>query len=133
MDGTARIALIIESDFEALAQMKRVLAGMEIQGVGAPDMESVLAVAGELVRNGTPPAVIVSRVTLPDGNGIQALDQLAELFPHARQVLVSHFAKNLLFTLPGFGDRQAEFLQAEFTDEQFRKVIERSMARTRSA
>lgn len=96
-------------------------------------MESVLGVAGELVRNGTPPALIVSRVTLPDGNGMQALDQMAELFPHARQVLVSHFPKNLLFAVPGFGDRQAEFLQAEFTDDQFRKVIERSLARTRTA
>lgn len=133
MDGSSRLVLIIESDSQALAQMKRVLAAMEIAEVEATDMESVLRVAGELVRNGTPPGVVVSRVTLPDGNGMQALDQLSELFPHARQVLVSHFPKNLLFTLPGFADRQAEFLQAEFTDDQFRKVIERSWARTRSA
>lgn len=113
--------------------MQRVLAAMEIEGVEAADLETVLHVAGELVRKGTPPDVIVSRVTLPDGNGMQALDQLAELFPSARHVLVSHFPKQLLFTLPGFADRRAEFLQAEFTDDQFRKVIERSVAKSRSA
>lgn len=113
--------------------MKRVLAGMNIEGVEAVDLENLLRVAGELVRKGTPPDVIVSRVTLPDGNGMQALDQMAELFPHARHVLVSHFPKQLLFAVPGFADRRAEFLQAEFADDQFRKVIERSLARTRSA
>ncbi len=125
----APVVLIVESDPQACEQMKRVLATMDTSVVEAGDLSTVSSVAAHLVRNGTPPDVIVSRVTLPDGSGIQALDEMADLFPRAHQVLVSHFPKSLLLSLPGFADRRAEFLQAAFSDDQFRKVVERCIGR----
>lgn len=132
MDQPRRV-LILETDPAALTQMRRVLETLDTSILEAGDLASASEVAGQLVREGTPPDVIVSRATLPDGSGLKAFDELSEFFPEARQVLVSHYPKRLLFTLPGFADRRAEFLQAAFTDEDFRKVMERSLARARTA
>jgi DNA-binding NtrC family response regulator len=128
-----RRVLIVESDAQACEQMKRVFAAMNVTVAEARDLETASDAAAELARNAAPPDLIVARVTLPDGSGVQVLNQIGEMFPDARQVMVSHFPKRLLISIPGFADRMAEFLQAEFTDDQFRKVVERSFARTRTA
>ncbi len=128
-----RLVLIVESDAQASAQMKTILAGMDAEVVEAADLANLSRVAAALASGGQAPELIVVRVTLPDGSGVQALNEMAELFPAARQVLVSHFSKRLLFTMPGFAECRAEFLQAEFTDEQFRKVADRALAIRRSA
>lgn len=124
----SRVAVIVESDVSARQQMSAVLGEMEVAVVHAADLREAAEVAAQLVRSGNPPDAIVARVTLPDGSGVQALDRLAELFPLAHQVLVSHYPKRLLFSLPGFASRRAEFLQAKFTDDQFRKVMQRALA-----
>lgn len=128
-----RLVLLVESDTQACRQMRGILDAMGVDCVEAADVESAVIVGQELIGHGRVPDAIVSRVTLPDGSGVQALTQLSEFFPQARQVLVSHFPRRLLSTIPGFADRQAEFIQAAFTDDQFRRVMERTLAKRRTA
>jgi DNA-binding NtrC family response regulator len=122
-----RLVLIVESDQAALAQMKSVLAGMGAGVVDASGLDEACAIAGELASAGKPPELIVARVTLPDGSGVQVLEEMAELFPHAHRVVISHFPVRLLYSLPGFASLRAEFLQAAFTDDQFRKVVRHAL------
>ena len=44
-------------------------------------------------------------------------------------MLISHHPRSLLSSVPGFLDHAANFLQAEFTDDQFRAAVERALAR----
>jgi CheY-like chemotaxis protein len=128
--GNERFVLIVESDAAARAQMNTVLAGMGAAVVEAGGLDTACAVAEGLSQAGTLPVLIVVRVTLPDGNGVEVLDRLNALFPHANYLLVSHFPKRLLFSLPGFASLRAEFLQAAFSDDEFRRVAERSLGRS---
>jgi CheY-like chemotaxis protein len=125
-----RFVLIVESDPAARTQMKSVLAEMGAGEVEADSLDAACDLAEGLARDARAPKLIVVRVTLPDGNAVQVFDRLAVLFPHAHYVLVSHYPKHLLFSVPGFASLRAEFLQAAFTDEEFRKVVGRVLGRT---
>ena len=124
-----RLALIIESDPNAVAQMRRVLAGMGVRVFTAADEDALRETVGSLISAKTPPALIVARVALPTGSGIRMLEDTAAVFPEAQQMLISHHPRNLLFSVPGFLDHASNFLKAEFTDEQFRTAVERALAR----
>src|SRR5690348_16755715 len=121
-----RLVMIIESDPNALAQMRRVLAGMEASAIAAADEASLRDAEDYLKNKGTPPDLIVARVTLPTGSGIRLLKEASSSFPKARHIVVSHYPKSLLLTVPGFIDHVGDFLQEEFTDDQFRRAVERS-------
>jgi len=124
-----RLVLILESDPNAIAQMRRVLAGMRVRALAASDEESLREVVRLLVRDQTPPALIVARVALPSGSGIRMLEETAATFPDVQAMLISHHPRNLLTSVPGFLNHAANFLKAEFTDEQFRTAVERALAR----
>src|SRR3954447_6919550 len=123
-----RLVLILESDPNAIAQMRRVLAGMRIRALAAADEDALRETVAELVRAKTPPSLIIARVALPSGSGIRMLEDTAAVFPEAQQMLISHYPRNLLSTVPGFLDHAANFLEAEFTDRQFRTAVERALA-----
>src|SRR5215469_15147175 len=96
--------LILESDADALVQMRRVLAGMGASAITAVD-EATLAEAAEyLQRKQLAPVLIVARVTLPSGSGIRLLDQAAGIFPEARHLVISHHPQHLLMMVPGFAE-----------------------------
>ena len=120
----APVVVIVECDDAARSQMLQVLEDMRVAAVEARGLTEACSVAAELARSGSAPRAIVARATLPDGSGVEALDELAALFPRAHAVLISHYPKSLLFSMPGFAEQRAEFLQAEFTDEQFRRVMQ---------
>jgi DNA-binding NtrC family response regulator len=123
----SRLVLIIESDPSALAQMRRVLAGMDTSVVAATDEESLRDAEGYLTRKGTPPVLIIARVTLPTGSGIRLLKEASTTFPDARHIVVSHYPRNLLHSVPGFSDHVSDFLQEEFSDDQFRRAVEQAL------
>jgi CheY-like chemotaxis protein len=129
----SRLVLIIESDPSALAQMRRVLAGMETSVVAANDEETLRDVEAYLTSKGTPPVLIIARVTLPSGSGIRLLREASTTFPDASHLVVSHYPRNLLQSVPGFTDYGGDFLQEEFTDDQFRREVERVLAKTLGA
>ena len=124
-----RLALIIESDPNAVAQMRRVLAAMGVRAFAAADEDALRETVASLVTAKTPPALIVARVALPTGSGIRMLEDTAAVFSEAQHMLISHHPRNLLFSVPGFLDHAANFLKAEFTDEQFRTAVERALGR----
>ena len=124
-----RLALILESDPNAIAQMRRVLAGMRIRALAAADEDALREIVDELVRAKTPPSLLIARVALPSGSGIRMLEETAAVFPEAQQMLISHYPRSLLSSVPGFLDHAAHFLKAEFTDDQFRTAVERALAR----
>jgi CheY-like chemotaxis protein len=123
----APVAVVVECDDAARHQMSQVLGEMQVAVVHARGVSEARSVAAELARSGSAPRAIVARATLPDGSGLEALNELAALFPQAHQVLISHYPKELLFSMPGFAFQRAEFLQAEFTDEQFRRVMQHAL------
>ena len=125
----SRQVLIIESDPSALAQMRRVLAGMHASVMAATDEESLRDAEAYLVRKETPPVLIVARVTLPTGSGIRLLKEASSKFPDARHIVVSHYPRSLLHSVPGFADHMSDFLQEEFTDDQFRRAVDRALAK----
>jgi DNA-binding NtrC family response regulator len=124
-----RLILIIESDINAIAQMRRVLAGMGLKVYAVCDQEALDDQIVTLRRAGTAPSLIVARVALPSGSGIRMLEETAENFPDAGRLLVSHHPRSLLMSAPGFANYITNFLQAEFTDEQFRSAVERALPR----
>ena len=124
----SRLVLIIESDPNAIVQMRRVLAGMRMRAMAVSDEEELRDTASSLRRKHTPPSLIVARVALPSGSGIRMLEETAAVFPDARQMLISHHPRSLLVSVPGFTAHATNFLRAEFTDEQFRMAVERSLA-----
>jgi DNA-binding NtrC family response regulator len=125
----SRQVLIIESDPSALAQMRRVLAGMQASVVAATDEESLRDAETYLERKETPPVLIIARVTLPSGSGIRLLKDASSKFPDAHHIVVSHYPRTLLHSVPGFTDHMSDFLQEEFTDDQFRRAVERALSR----
>jgi DNA-binding NtrC family response regulator len=125
--------LIIESDINAIAQMRRVLAAMKLRVYAVGDEKELDAVAATLLNGETPPALIVARVALPTGSGIRMMEETAAAFPDAGRLLISHHPRSLLMSLPGFANHTAEFLQAEFTDDQFRTTVERVLPPRRAA
>jgi DNA-binding NtrC family response regulator len=125
----SRLVLIIESDRNAVAQMRRVLAGIRVRAVAAADEDALRDTVDTLIRSGTPPALIVARVALPTGSGIRMLAETGAMFPGAQQMLISHHPRNLLSSVPGFLEHAGNFLKAEFTDEQFRTAVERALER----
>ena len=122
-----RIVLIIESDSNAIAQMRRVLAAMKLRAFAVGDQAELDELTSTLLRGGTAPALIVARVALPTGSGIRMMEETAGAFPLAGLLLVSHHPLSLLMSVPGFADHCVYFLQAEFTDDQFRTAIERAL------
>lgn len=122
-----RLALIIESDSNAIAQMRRVLAGMGMRAFAVADQESLDEVVTAL---NMAPSLVIARVALPSGSGIRMLDETCAKFPDAGCLLVSHHPLTLLMSAPGFAQHAGNFLQAEFTDEQFRAAVARSLPRT---
>jgi DNA-binding NtrC family response regulator len=128
-----RQVLIIESDPNAVAQMRRVLAGMQMRAIAVSDEDELRDVLSSLISKHAPPVLIVARVALPSGSGIRMLEETAAQFPEAQQMLISHHPRNLLFSVPGFAEHCVNFLKAEFTDEQFRVAVERSLARGSAA
>jgi DNA-binding NarL/FixJ family response regulator len=124
-----RLVLIIESDSNAVAQMRRVLAGMAIRVVAVADEEALGGAVAELLRAQTAPSLLIARVALPTGSGIRMLEETAAHFPDAQQIVISHHPRNLLLSVPGFLDHAGNFLKAEFTDDQFRATVERCLAR----
>jgi DNA-binding NtrC family response regulator len=123
-----RIVLIIESDINAIAQMRRVLAAMKLRVYAVGDQAELDEVTASLLRGGTPPALIVARVALPTGSGIRMMEETHAAFPRAGQLLISHHPRSLLMSVPGFADHCANFLHAEFTDEQFRAAVRHALA-----
>src|SRR5690348_12915459 len=97
----SRLVLVIESDPSALAQMRRVLAGMDTSVMAAIDEESLRDAEAYLKSKGTLPVLIVARVTLPTGSGIRLLKEAATSFPDAHHLVVSHYPRNLLYSVPG--------------------------------
>jgi DNA-binding NtrC family response regulator len=126
---SSRQVLIIESDPNAVAQMRRVLAGMQMRAIAVSGEDELRDVLSSLISKHAPPVLIVARVALPSGSGIRMLEETAAQFPEAQQMLISHHPRNLLFSVPGFVDHCTNFLKAEFTDEQFRLAVERSLGR----
>jgi DNA-binding NtrC family response regulator len=124
-----RLVFIIESDINAISQMRRVLAGMSLRVYAVSDEQARQDLGSSLLRAGTPPALIVARVALPTGSGIRMMEETAEAFPQAGRLLISHHPRPLLMSVPGFAHYAANFLQAEFTDEQFRVSVERALPR----
>jgi DNA-binding NtrC family response regulator len=121
-----RIVLVIESDINARAQMRRVLAAMKLRVYAVGDQSELDEVTASLLRE-TPPALIVARVALPTGSGIRMMIETADAFPQAGRLLVSHHPLSLLMSVPGFADHCANFLHAEFTDDQFRAAVQRAL------
>jgi DNA-binding NtrC family response regulator len=121
-----RIVLVIESDINAIAQMRRVLAAMKLRVYAVGDQAELDEVTASLLRE-TPPALIVARVALPTGSGIRMMIETADAFPQAGRLLVSHHPLSLLMSVPGFADHCANFLHAEFTDDQFRAAVQRAL------
>jgi len=119
--------LVIESDSKTVTQIRRVLAGMGFNAVAASDAATLAESIAYLQSAGLVPILIVARVTLPCGCGICLLEEAAAVFPAARHLLVSHHPKNLLLMVPGFASHCGHFLQAEFTDDQFRSIVERTL------
>jgi len=132
MDGHLQV-LIVETDESARTQMKNVLAAMGLSVTEACDQEEIDHAAAEFEQKGAPPDLIIVRVTLPEGSGVQVMNDLCARFPNARRLLVSHYAKSLLFSIPDFASCEADFLQAEFTDREFRKCVERTLAKRETA
>jgi DNA-binding NtrC family response regulator len=128
---TARQVLIIESDPNAILQMRRVLAAMKFRAVAVQDEAGLADALKSLVRHA--PALVIARVALPSGSGIRMLEDTVALFPGAQQMLISHHPKTLLMSVPGFANHSINFLKAEFTDEQFRAAVERALARGSAA
>jgi DNA-binding NtrC family response regulator len=126
-----RQVVIIESDRNAISQMRRVLAGMKLRAVAASDEPELQDVLSSIVRQ--PPVLVIARVALPSGSGIRMLEETVAQYPGAQQMLISHHPKNLLMSVPGFAAHSLNFLQAEFTDEQFRAAVERALARHSAA
>src|SRR5438046_2954104 len=124
-----RLVLILESDPNAMAQMRRVLAGMGIRALAAAEEEALRDTVAMLLSAKTPPALIIARVALPSGSGIRMLEDTAAVFPDAQQMLISHYPRKLLSSVPGFLEHAAHFLKAEFTDDQFRTAVDRALAR----
>jgi DNA-binding NtrC family response regulator len=108
--------------------MRRVLAGMSIRALAAADEDGLRDTVALLVHDKRPPALIIARVALPSGSGIRMLEETAAVFPEAQQMLISHYPRTLLSSVPGFLDHAANFLKAEFTDEQFRAAVDRALA-----
>jgi DNA-binding NtrC family response regulator len=127
MPGSFQV-LILESDANALVQMRRVLAGMGASAITAVDEAGLAEASGYLQSKRHAPVLIVARVTLPSGSGIRLLEQAAEIFPDSRHLLISHHPQHLLMMVPGFADHCGHFLQEAFTDEQFRAAVEDSLA-----
>lgn len=127
MSPGQRLVLIIESDTNAIAQMRRVLAGMEMRALAAADEQTLQDVLATMIKS-EPPVLIVARVALPTGSGIRLLEETAAQFPGAQQMLISHHPRSLLMSVPGFADHAVNFLQAEFSDDQFRSAVERALA-----
>jgi FixJ family two-component response regulator len=125
-----RLALIIESDTNAIAQMRRVLAGMGMRAYAASDQTALDDLKSSTLRDGAGPAIVVARVALPSGSGIRMLDETCAQFPEAGCLLVSHHPQQLLMSVPGFAKHAVNFLQAEFTDEQFRSAVQRALPRS---
>lgn len=126
MPGWCQV-LVIESDSKTVTQMRRVLAGMGASVATASDVASLAESIAHLRNRGLVPALIVARVTLPSGSGICLLEEAAAAFPAARHLLVSHHPKSLLLMVPGFANHCGHFLQAGFTDDQFRAMVERTL------
>ncbi len=127
------VVVIIESDPNAIAQMRRVLAGMGMRALAVSTEDELRDMTATLLRGHRRPALIVARVALPGGSGIRMLQETAAIFPGAQQMLISHHPRKLLSTVPGFLEYSANFLQAEFRDDQFRSAVERALARGRAA
>ena len=127
------IALVIEVDPDAIQQMTRVLAGIGCRTVTAGDDVAARQVCAELLRQGMAPGVIIARVALPSGSGIRMMEEAAAVFPEAACLLISHHPRNLLFAVPGFPEHSTNFLQAEFTDDQLQKTVERLLTRNQRA
>jgi CheY-like chemotaxis protein len=123
-----RLVLIIERDINAIAQMRRVLAGMGLRAFAVSDETALQDVTGSLLRAGTPPSLIVARVALPSGSGIRMAEETAGTFPEAGGLLISHHPRTLLMSVPGFAKYLGGFLHAEFTDEQFRAAVQNAIA-----
>ena len=121
----SRTVLIIESDINAIAQMRRVLAAMKLRVYAVGDQAELDSVSALLAQGETPPSLIVARVALPTGSGIRMMEETAAAFPEAGRLLISHHPRSLLMSMPGFANYAANFLQAEFTDDQFRSAVER--------
>src|SRR4051794_26678158 len=115
----SRLVLIIESDPNAVAQMRRVLAGIRMGAMVVDGEDALRQAVDSLVGDNTAPALVIARVALPSGSGIRMLKDVADVFPDAQPMLVSHHPRTLLSSVPGFLDYAPNFLQAEFTDEQF--------------
>jgi DNA-binding NarL/FixJ family response regulator len=129
----SRAVLIIESDPNALSQMRRVLAGMKLSVMAASDDDSVREAIAYLQAKETPAILLIARVGLPSGSGIRLLEEAAEVFPEASQLVVSHYPKDLLVSVPRFLEHSDHFLQEEFTDEQFQRAVEEALARSTGA
>ena len=76
----SRLVLILECDPNAIAQMRRVLAGMSIRALAASDEDTLRDTIALLVRAETPPALIIARVALPTGSGIRMLEDTGAVF-----------------------------------------------------
>jgi DNA-binding NtrC family response regulator len=126
-----RLVLIIESDPNAIGQMRRVLAGMKLRAVAASDEAGLVEVLATLVRQ--PPVLVIARVALPSGSGVRMLEETIAQFPGAQQMLISHHPRTLLMSVPGFAAHATNFLKAEFTDDQFRLAVEHALARGSAA
>jgi hypothetical protein len=129
----SRTVLILDSDVHALAQMRRVLACMKLVATSACDGDSLRQAVENLQGENTPAILLIARVGLAGGSGIRLLEDAAAVFPEASRLVVSHYPKNLLLSVPGFTGHSDHFLQEEFTDEQFRRAVERALVRTRRA
>jgi len=113
--------------------MKNVLAAMGVSVAEACDQEEIDQAAAEFERRGAPPDLIIVRVTLPEGSGVQVMNDLCARFPKAKRLLVSHYAKSLLYSIPDFASCAADFLQAEFSDTDFRRCVQRILAKRETA
>jgi len=121
------LALVAAFFAATIAQMRRVLAGMNFRTVAVSNEAELTDALNAVVRQA--PVLVIARVALPSGSGIRLLEETVAQFPGAQQMLISHHPKTLLMSVPGFAQHSINFLQAEFSDEQFRLAVERSRRR----
>ncbi len=127
----SRSALIIESDPGALSQMRRILEAMGIAVTAVRDEETARHSAETYQARRAAPALIIARVALPSGSGLRLLEELCTFFPGTPHLVVSHYPKDLLRSVPGFIQYADQFVQEEFTDDQFRLAVERALGRAK--
>jgi DNA-binding response OmpR family regulator len=123
-EGGGETILVVEDDERLRAMLRRTLAahGYRVLEAGAPGE------ARAVVAHRPPPALLVTDVILPEGNGVDLARELARRWPHVPVVFISGYAGDHLSALeplpPG-----ARFLPKPFTPEALLAEVREALRR----